>query len=371
MNRNDFIRMIDGTHPAERQMTGEINELIGMFPYFQSAHMLLLRILQNSSDIRFENQLKSSAIHIADREVLYHLLKRDNISAEIAPTREEIPEEEVPSPEVLTEAIPEDEVPAPAVQAEAIPEEEIPSPEVQAEAIPEEEALAPIIQPEPVPEEEAPVFQETESNQTVIESARNSDDLISEFEKEAGEITADDRSRSDTPEYSQSVLVYAEEDNDDYDSSIFVIGEESLPGEERIIYMDPGFSVPEEPDLLELEQDKPMEDEEAEAGEAKPPSEHEERIFARQLQTDLIDRFISANPRIEAQKEKQDHPPEDISRPSVEEQGGFVSETLATIYLNQGYYSKAIDIYEKLILKFPEKSSYFAAQIEKVKELIK
>ncbi len=341
MNRNDFIRMIEGTHPAERQMTGEINELIGMFPYFQSAHMLLLRILQNSSDIRFENQLKSSAIHIADREVLYNLLKKDHIIAEIAPTREEIPEEEVPSPEV------------------------------QAEAIPEEEALAPIIQPEPVPEEEVPVFQETESHQTVIESARNSDDLISEFEKEAGEITADDRSRSDTPEYSQSVLVYAEEDNDDYDSSIFVIGEESLPGEERITYMDPGFSVPEEPDLLELEQDQPMEDEEAEEGEAKPPSEHEERIFARQLQTDLIDRFISANPRIEAQKEKQYHPPEDISRPFVDEKGGFVSETLATIYLNQGYYSKAIDIYEKLILKFPEKSSYFAAQIEKVKELIK
>lgn len=358
MNRNDFIRMIEGTHPAERQMTGEINEVIGMFPYFQSAHMLLLRILQNSSDIRFENQLKSSAIHIADREVLYHLLKKDHLSAEIAPTREEMPEEEAP---------------ALAVQAEAIPEEVIPSPAVQAETIPEDEVPAPAIQPEPVPEEEAPVFQETESHQTVIESARNSDDLISEFEKEAGEITADDRSRSDTSEYSQSVLVYAEEDNDDYDSSIFVIGEESLPGEERIVYMDPGFSVPEEPDLLELEQDQPMEGEEAEteAGEAPPSPEYEERIFARQLQTDLIDRFISANPRIEAQKEKQYHPPEDISKPFVEEKGGLVSETLAGIYVNQGYYSKAIDIYEKLILKFPEKSSYFAAQIEKVKELIK
>ena len=89
------------------------------------------------------------------------------------------------------------------------------------------------------------------------------------------------------------------------------------------------------------------------------------------MQSELIDKFIIANPRIEPQKEKTDVPNEDISKPFIEEAGGFVTETLAKIYLNQGYYSKAIDIYEKLSLKFPEKSSYFASQIEKVKEFIK
>ena len=70
-------------------------------------------------------------------------------------------------------------------------------------------------------------------------------------------------------------------------------------------------------------------------------------------------------------RDKSIPPVEDISKPFVEEEGGFVTETLAKIYVNQGYYSKAIDIYEKLSLKFPEKSSYFASQIEKVKEYIK
>jgi hypothetical protein len=62
---------------------------------------------------------------------------------------------------------------------------------------------------------------------------------------------------------------------------------------------------------------------------------------------------------------------EDLAQKFTEERGSFVTETLARIYVNQGYYSRAIDIYEKLSLKFPEKSGYFAAQIEKIKELIK
>ncbi len=44
----------------------------------------------------------------------------------------------------------------------------------------------------------------------------------------------------------------------------------------------------------------------------------------------------------------------------------FCTETLAQIYEQQGYYSKAREIYSKLILAYPEKSTYFAARIQKM-----
>ena len=45
---------------------------------------------------------------------------------------------------------------------------------------------------------------------------------------------------------------------------------------------------------------------------------------------------------------------------------GFCTETLAGIYLEQGYPQEAIDIYSRLSLRYPEKSVYFAALIEEI-----
>ena len=51
--------------------------------------------------------------------------------------------------------------------------------------------------------------------------------------------------------------------------------------------------------------------------------------------------------------------------------GEVCTETLAGIYYTQGFYRRAIDIYNKLILFYPEKSTYFAALIERCKEKTK
>jgi hypothetical protein len=284
-------------------MIGEVTELINIFPYFQSAYMLLLKGLQNTADVKFENQLRVSAMRIADREVLYYFLKKETKTEE--------------KPEVVSQVT--------------------------------------------VPAEN----DSTESHQTVIESAKNSEDLINEIEKSTDEGYAEDNDRD------HSVMISADEGFDESDAAVLIIDEETGAVEEKIIYMDPGFAVPEKTDLLELESD--------ESKVKESPGEKlsgDEQVLtatpsAKELQSELIEKFIIANPRIEPAREKSDKPVVDISKQFVEESGSFVTETLARIYIKQGYLSKAIDIYEKLSLKFPEKSSYFATQIEKVRELIK
>lgn len=81
---------------------------------------------------------------------------------------------------------------------------------------------------------------------------------------------------------------------------------------------------------------------------------------------DLINKFIQEEPRIKAQKDF--YSPIDMAQKSVEEDENLISETLAKIYTAQGSYNKAIKAYEKLGLKYPEKSAYFADLIRETKE---
>jgi hypothetical protein len=83
---------------------------------------------------------------------------------------------------------------------------------------------------------------------------------------------------------------------------------------------------------------------------------------------ELINRFIETSPHMSPPAESDQ--PVDISADSIKEDEGFLTDTLAKIYIKQGYYAKAIFAYEKLLLKFPEKSAYFAAQIEAIKKLM-
>jgi hypothetical protein len=317
MNRSDFLNMMGSKAPLNRSLLGDVYELVDLFPYFQSAHLLLLKGLKDNEDIKFEKQLRSSSVHIADREVLYYLLKTEK-------------------------------------QKDPVQEN------ITADA-------------EPVTAQSLTNTGETpDTEQTVIETAKNSDLLITEFEKGMEKPGGEEPEGETSAVISHSVLVQGNNDIDENDRVILIMDENSEGEEEKIFFMDPGFSVPEKDELLELETgENSSSTDEYEHDIKVSGAETDSKGSRKKLQTELIDKFIITNPRIEPVREKSNLPVEDLSMPHVEEKESFVTETLARIYVTQGYYSKAIEIYEKLSLKFPEKSSYFAAQIEKVKEYIK
>lgn len=89
----------------------------------------------------------------------------------------------------------------------------------------------------------------------------------------------------------------------------------------------------------------------------------------KRKENQLIERFIIEEPHI--------HPPsadrldtENKAKRSSEDADILVTETLAKVYLDQMLYYKALDTYKKLMLKFPEKSLYFAGQIESIEKKI-
>lgn len=96
--------------------------------------------------------------------------------------------------------------------------------------------------------------------------------------------------------------------------------------------------------------------------ERSKPKKEEKKL----TKSEIIDKFIAENPSISRPKQEFFNPIS-AAQDSVVDQEKIVSETLAMIYAKQGYLEKAISIYEKLILKNPEKSVYFAGQINELK----
>ena len=85
---------------------------------------------------------------------------------------------------------------------------------------------------------------------------------------------------------------------------------------------------------------------------------------------DLINDFIENIPRIKVEKNKFFSPTE-TAKSSIIENDELVTETLARVYLEQEHFEKAIESYKKLSLKYPKKSSFFADQINLIKDLKK
>ena len=136
-------------------------------------------------------------------------------------------------------------------------------------------------------------------------------------------------------------------------------------------------------DLLNFEHTiKPYMFGEEEPGAPKPLAElakeighlsvKKEKVNEPEQKDDLIDRFIKENPPFMVRQQMDSERVKGIDKQidSPDEGEEFITETLARIYMKQGLYQKSITAFQRLSLKYPEKSVYFARQIEEVTNMI-
>lgn len=347
MNREEFLKYLESPGQLDKRSILEMHELLNEFPYFQTAHLMLLRNLYILGNIKFDSQLKKSAAYIGNRSVLYYLLQRPGItvggeSGETKPDQKD----EKPVAEKLKDKVPDKKEPKVQVKKEKIEPEVLISKKTGEKKEPEQddkkekEALADIILKR-------------------IEEIKKGKEDTQEKKTSAGEKTIADKILNEFAEKKKPERRAENQTKDSKVNQILEIGNEietieDISGEKERLDANELKIITGDDELLELEEEN-----------------LQDTVDEKVKNDELINKFINISPHIMHRKtDAPDDEQPDISESSGRENEGFITETLAKIYINQGYYSKAIFAYEKLSLKFPEKSSYFTTQIEKIKKLI-
>lgn len=116
----------------------------------------------------------------------------------------------------------------------------------------------------------------------------------------------------------------------------------------------------------------PQADEKVSKATAAPAEPTPAETSARDGQQAVVDSFIEKHGdrriRLKDKKESELQKPKlDVDNGS---QGGAFTETLARIYIKQGKYEHAIDIIQRLALKYPNKNRYYNDQIRFLSKII-
>lgn len=310
-----------------------LNQLRKQYPYFQNQYVLIAKALKSRSHPKTDAFIKKAAIYSADRALLKSIIMEEHAFAPVAeepvveqPEAVSNPSEKVDDkvesvviptatePEITVSAVTAAEI---SIETVAAPKNEDSEPKAP-EAIPESVAelkTTTVTQPE---KEIPPVLEKTVTENTTSETE------VKAPRVESNQALIDELAR----------------------------------------------------DLLEIRKKKQLiakmlEQQEAKQVEKKPKEVKKKASSSKNSQSELIEKFIQNEPQMGRQKlvPDENQPGQtDLAAQFIRESEDFHTETMANIMVFQKKYRKAIQIYEKLGLKFPEKRAYFASQIEKVKE---
>ncbi len=77
MNTKEFLKILKDPTQLQNEQVFELEDVIRSFPYFQAARVLYLKGLKNQNSFRYNQDLKTTAIHTTDRSVLFHFITSD------------------------------------------------------------------------------------------------------------------------------------------------------------------------------------------------------------------------------------------------------------------------------------------------------
>ena len=318
MNTKDYTYLLNKPYSLTDRQTTELESILREFPYLQSAHAIYLKGLYNRDSFRYNTELKKTAAYTTDRSVLFDFI----ISEEFRSIDKAVLEEK--EKQVAKIIVSDSVVIAPAVNKL---EASIKLLIKEAASNPEEKT---------VPETGTPPLKDT------IDPDRPGAAVKLPVKEAAPEAEA-----------APGETVSSEPETSSPDPAIIKIPEAGRPLE---------FNPAEKHSFAEwLQLSKPAPIQREDPPVTLPENENIGKKY------DLIDKFIEANPKI-APVKKDVQTPVNTGK-NISDTPGLMTETLARVYLEQKKYTKAIQAYEILILKYPEKNAFFADRILEIKNL--
>jgi tetratricopeptide (TPR) repeat protein len=344
------------------------------YPYFNLPYIILAKVYKDKQDFRYEDMMRQAALRSKDRKSFYEYLHQDDNPET---TYQEL-EEEIAAAEPLISENTEPEDTEITTQHVEVEKDTLDNPDTTL-IEKEDAAVEKLIDPETQPEESvaAPEFVEPESEESTVLTKSEGVPPVVEIEMldvEKEEVSTADENVM-TTEDSESMLSdnVAKPEEIEQPTALDEALDEPELKVERKEKAKPKSEAHTFDEWLNMFSQGSNESSLSSAKVTESPKDENKTkpVFKPKKKSNapeaiaLIEKFIEDKPSISKPKSTF-FKAENAAKKSLEMDLSIATETLAKLFEKQGHPDKAIEIYQKLMLKFPKKERYFADLIEKL-----